>query len=290
MKKAMRSYTTLSVFEKEKYGKVLKRNPTREKQIHVMPIPKRKKIDNDVLEILRDAHTEGVILFLNSQMDRKLYVKTNKVLESLGGQWNRNKKGHIFEDDPQEILDQVLHTGYYEKQEDFGYFPTPKNVVQQILEHAKIEPGNSILEPSAGQGHILDEIPKVIPYYPFQNVKCGELLIKNREVLEQKGYEISFENFLTYTEKFDRIVMTPPFALQADIEHVNHAFELLKPGGRLVSIMSNSVTFRSNKKTNDFRKLIDDNGYYLELPEDSFYTSGTRVRTILVVLNKEDKN
>ncbi len=285
MKQVHLTYSKLSQFYEEKYKQEFHKNLPGPGVEIKKPIPKKSRIDSEVLEVLKNTHIENNILFLDGQMDRKLYVKTNKVLESLGGQWNRNKKGHLFDNDPQEILDQVLHNGYYEKEADFGYYPTPKNIVQELINECEIEITHKILEPSAGQGHILDEIGGGF------NVVCGELLQLNRKVLEDKGYKISFNNFLEYkTEKFDRIIMNPPFANQSDIDHVNHAFSLLNPGGKLVSIMSNGITFRSTKKTIELRKLIDDNGYYYELPEDSFYTSGTQVRTVLVVLNKEEKN
>ena len=80
--------------------------------------------------------------------------------------------------------------------------------------------------------------------------------------------------------------MNPPFENQKDIDHVNHAFSLLKDGGKLISIMSASVKFRKNKKTKEFRELIDENGFIIDLPEKSFKDSGTLVHTIMVVLNK----
>ena len=77
--------------------------------------------------------------------------------------------------------------------------------------------------------------------------------------------------------------MNPPFADQADIDHVTHALSFLKPGGKLVAIMSAGVTFREDRKASDFRALIWGMGGTMnELPEDSFKQSGTNVRTVLV--------
>jgi hypothetical protein len=77
--------------------------------------------------------------------------------------------------------------------------------------------------------------------------------------------------------------MNPPFAGQADIEHVTHALNFLKPGGKLVAIMSAGVTFRQDRKAADFRALIWGMGGTIEeLPEDAFKQSGTSVRTVLV--------
>ena len=37
-----------------------------------------------------------------------------------------------------------------------GFFPTPKPIISRMLELADIQPGERVLEPSAGKGDILD--------------------------------------------------------------------------------------------------------------------------------------
>jgi hypothetical protein len=46
---------------------------------------------------------------------------------------------------------------------------------------------------------------------------------------------------------YDRIIMNPPFSKGRDIQHVRHAYELLRPGGRLVAIMGEGAFFHGNK-------------------------------------------
>ena len=40
---------------------------------------------------------------------------------------------------------------------------------------------------------------------------------------------------------YDRIIMNPPFSNRQDAEHVRHAYDLLKPNGRIVAIMGEGV-------------------------------------------------
>ncbi len=162
---------------------------------------------------------------------------------------------------------------------DFGFYPSPPQVVKELIKLAHIEDHHSILEPSAGHGDILDQLNN-------KNIICGELQPENKIILESKGYHVSFDDFLKYNDKkFDRIIMNPPFWNQADIAHSNHAYSLLKKGGRLVSVMSSGVKWRDNQKTADFRKLIENNGLIFDLPENSF--KGTKVKTVIIVLSKE---
>lgn len=167
---------------------------------------------------------------------------------------------------------------------DFGFYPSPPAVVSQLMDIAKIKSHHSVLEPSAGHGIILDEIKKT-----SQKFVCGELQLSNCTVLESKGYTVTFNDFLNYTaESFDRIVMNPPFYQQADLHHVLHAYSLLNRGGRLVSVMSNGITFRDNHKTADFRELLKNNGFIKSLPENSFKETGTKVKTVIIVLDKPE--
>jgi hypothetical protein len=80
--------------------------------------------------------------------------------------------------------------------------------------------------------------------------------------------------------------MNPPFSKRADIKHVMHAFKFLKPGGRLVAIMSAGVSFRDDKLGTAFRSIVIGNGGTIEPnPEGSFKASGTSVSTVMVTMN-----
>lgn len=71
------------------------------------------KIADNILDILGECRTEGNTLFLpDRQLERSTYQAVNKVLESIGGKWDRKAKGHVFaEGDPAELLDNVILAG-----------------------------------------------------------------------------------------------------------------------------------------------------------------------------------
>jgi predicted RNA methylase len=245
-------------------------------------------ISDEVLDVLSNATSSGHGLVLPEQLARPLYVATNKVLELAGGKWNRKAKAHLFEDDAAEIMDQVILTGKItDKKQELGYFPTPKKVVDRLLDLAKIDLGMTVLEPSAGQGAIVRGLLRVTPF-----VHAIELDQSNYEALAKIAGEhriVIHRNFLEHRPGvfpiFDRVVMNPPFRFQADIRHVSHAFKFLKPGGRLVSVMSASITFRTNKLTTEFRRFMDEhNGTIEKLPENSFRESGTGVNAVIVTM------
>ena len=48
------------------------------------------KIPENVLNVLGECRADGNLLYLPSvQLDRKTYTEVNKVLENMGGKWNR---------------------------------------------------------------------------------------------------------------------------------------------------------------------------------------------------------
>jgi 16S rRNA G1207 methylase RsmC len=81
--------------------------------------------------------------------------------------------------------------------------------------------------------------------------------------------------------------MNPPFAKGQDICHVAHALKFLRPGGRLVAIMSAGTASRDDRASRDFRALIEARGGTIEeLSEGAFKASGTNVRTVIVTFDK----
>jgi hypothetical protein len=81
--------------------------------------------------------------------------------------------------------------------------------------------------------------------------------------------------------------MNPPFTKQQDIDHVAHAYSLLRQGGKLVAVISSAFTFRENRKSVEFRELVRQHGHFEHLPLGTFKDSGTEVATVLVTLFKD---
>jgi hypothetical protein len=171
-----------------------------------------------------------------------------------------------------------------------GFFPTPLAIIQQMLELADIEEGQTVLEPSCGKGDIVTEIRREHPQVQLTAIEKNYTLA---EVLAAKGIEAVFEDFLLHHGTYDRIVMNPPFEKGQDAQHVMHAYSLLAPGGRLVSVMGEGVFGRSDAASTGFQRWLGSLGAETsKLPEDAFKGADsfrqTGVRTRLVVIDKGD--
>ena len=91
---------------------------------------------------------------------------------------------------------------------------------------------------------------------------------------------------------YDRIVMNPPFSDGRDILHVQHAYTLLRPGGRLVALMGESAFTNQNKRATEFREWLESVGGTEEkLAEGTFNDPSLPVNTSanarMVVIEKE---
>jgi protein-L-isoaspartate O-methyltransferase len=247
------------------------------------------RIAEDVLAVLDAAEVTGNRLVLQGQLDRKLYADVNKVIEAIGGKWNRGAKAHVFDMPASEVLEPILDTGEYSRtKQDFGQFDSPEEVVERVLQLAKIEPGMTVLEPSAGLGNLAKAAERAGGVVTAVEIDAKRAAALNGAAIPKAT--VVKADFLAWSPaaQFDRVVMNPPFARQVDIDHVLRAFDMLKPGGRLVSVMSGGVLFRNNRKAADFRTFVDRFGAaFIKLPAGAFASSGTEVSTCILTLVRE---
>lgn len=258
------------------------------------------KIATDTLAILSAIETDGPNAKITAQLDRKTYAAVNTILEHLGGKWNRKAKAHVFPSDAADILDAVIVSGEVdvETQKLMGFFPTPVELVRNMMRAAQLMPSDTVLEPSAGEGGIAAEV--VGRLGPGGSLHCIELDPKRFATLEATmaatphvgKLSLYQGDFLAQTPapRFSVILMNPPFAKGQDIRHIRWAFNWLAPGGRLVAIASAGVIFREDKRTDDFREWMGEepaSWYHFQLPEGSFKASGTNVNTVMLTLRKE---
>jgi predicted RNA methylase len=244
-------------------------------------------VSEQVIATLDAGLCEGNQFILQGQLDRKAYTDVNKVLVAAGAKWNRSAKAHLFDCDAQDAISDIVLTGkVIDAKREFDFFETPDALADKIIDAAQIAPHHNFLEPSAGSGQIAKRatvLTSDVDVIEIQEALHDTMMCSGEYANTTHGDFLVLDNI----QRYDRIVMNPPFGRQADIKHVSKAIGLLKPGGRIVAIMSAGVTFRSNKLTEDFRSLVAiHDGVIESLPEGSFKTSGTTVNTVMLTLDK----
>ncbi|GGA64745.1 DUF4942 domain-containing protein [Pelagibacterium lentulum] len=155
---------------------------------------------------------------------------------------------------------------------DLQFYWTPEPVVASAIDLAglyKRDPAFRVLEPSCGDGRILDGLLKAgcdafgIEYHAGRAAEA-----------RAKGHSVLTDNFLECPPKpeFDAVVMNPPFYGRHYVKHVRHALKFLKPGGTLVAILPATAHY-------DHKEL---EGEWRDLPVASFAAAGTNVPTGLI--------
>lgn len=250
------------------------------------------KIADDILSILSQCTVDGNTLYLPAvRLDRKTYEAVNKCLANIGGKWNRKAKGHVFDHDPSDDLDSMLLTGEtVDMKKIYQFFPTPKEIAQQMCQMAELDETCSILEPSCGRGDLADEIFAL----GFGSLYGVEINPDMKRYLDDKPYDtevgVDFLIFADAPENQDvytRIIMNPPFSKHQDVDHIFAAYKMLAPGGVLVSVVSPSPFWRTDKKSVEFQKWVEEtSAEVIDVPEGAFKESGTMIRTKIIKVRK----
>lgn len=251
------------------------------------------KVKNEIIQIIANGIIDGNTFFLpQEQLDRATYEAVNKCLSNLGGKWNRKAKGHVFDYDPDEAVSSLILTGETENTKKlYQYFPTPRHLAEQLCDMAELTVFSHTLEPECGGGDLADVI-----YERGSKVFGVELNKDMDKYLNGKPYPtVTGVDFLKFANEVkegkirndcDRVVMNPPFAKQQDIDHVYAAWSILKKG-ILVSIMSPSPFFRTDRKSTEFREFLKEvNAEIIDVPEGEFKESGTMIRTKIIKIKK----
>jgi protein-L-isoaspartate O-methyltransferase len=157
-------------------------------------------------------------------------------------------------------------------------FETPRALAARMAELADIKPGMRILEPSAGTGRIVEALPRSC-YVDAIEISYA-LVSRLRAQFSGPYYNVMQADFLAFDiltgPKYSRVLMNPPFDHGLDIKHIDHALELLAPGGRLVAICADGP-----KQQKRFYECS-----YETLPPGTFLQAGTMVSSALVIIDK----
>lgn len=236
-------------------------------------------------ESLLQCKVEGNTLHLPTSFLPN-YQEVRTALLKAGAKYKRNT--FVFPNDAQPYIDKLTSGETVNIKKEFQFFATPRELADRLVKLADIEEKHLILEPSAGQGAIVEA---VIRAQPESLVHCYELMDINRNVLAKNSDAIILgEDYLTATPptQFDRIIANPPFSKNQDIDHIRKMYKDLRRGGRMVTVASLHWRFCDNKKEMQFREWLDQVGSrVIELPPGEFEESGTKIAACIIIITKE---
>lgn len=81
--------------------------------------------------------------------------------------------------------------------------------------------------------------------------------------------------------------MNPPFANEMDLRHTALAYNMLKPNGKIVSLVAENSIYYKRRVTEEFNEAITKLGFSItEIPHGSFRESGTNVDVVTLEATK----
>ena len=175
-----------------------------------------------------------------------------------------------------------------------GFFPTPEKIASTLAQMAELDDARTLLEPSAGYGALIDAALDVNPMLrvtAFEvNTKLSEILAMKQKAFWRYSHILN-SDFVEYfsPERFDRVIMNPPFEKGQDMMHVQIAYDKLAQGGVLVAIVCENCFYRKDGEYPDFREWLEMLGAeVVELPHGAFSGTirSTNVKTRIIKLRK----
>ncbi|MCB0744317.1 MAG: class I SAM-dependent methyltransferase, partial [Ignavibacteriae bacterium] len=174
------------------------------------------------------------------------YKDVRQAFLKAGGKYKKNT--FLFPGNAQSIYDLLTQGEEPDPVKQFQMFFTPSVIADKLVKLSGMPEDGiiDVLEPSAGQGAIIDAIRRRNPY---SGITAFELNDINRQFLVKK-YKESIDlktepDFLNFPGGvlFHFIIANPPFTKNQDVDHFMKMWELLQPGGTVVCITSPHWTF-----------------------------------------------
>lgn len=164
---------------------------------------------------------------------------------------------------------------------------TPLSVIKRLFDLADISLTDKVLEPSAGEGAILDYIKSIYPNK--KNMLAFELNADKVNILKEKGYDAHQKDFLDLISynynTFDVVIAAPPFKNNVDVLHIMHMYKCLvwEKSARVVSLTSPFWLTNNEKHQVLFRQWLENKKYLMEmLPDNTFIEKGKTVPTAII--------
>lgn len=183
------------------------------------------------------------------------------------------------------------------------FYPTPKSIINKMLSGIDFRAINSVLEPSAGKGNLVEAVINKLKHsrsYGFSkeinwDIDTVEFDENLQYILQGKNYRIVHNDFLTYNtfKKYDLIVMNPPFS--TGDKHLLKAIEMQENGGQIVCLL-NAETIKNpcNNIRKDLINKLDQYNAEVEFIPNAFMDAerqtGVEIALIKINISKKEND
>jgi hypothetical protein len=207
-------------------------------EIRSKPVPRFEREE----QYSFDVAPPFVYISLGWESDKREEKARNDVMTWLGASEIRDDNGFLLgwrsEYNLKPALSEVIIRSSLPNVQSYQFYPSKGQVgeraAQWLISSLDDDGTFEYIEPHAGHGHLARHLPK-------ERTTAVELSTINAAVLRGAGFDVHCRDFLKYaetcTQRFDGVLMNPPFTDGQAIEHTVTAAMLLKPKGVLVAIL-----------------------------------------------------
>lgn len=233
----------------------------------------------------KDGNSFKLKLKPKKKMSDTKYDKLKPIIENAGWHWRESEQAFMFYGEIDE---------YYNKLQKMQYYATPIPIVEEMITLSNLTKNSVILEPSAGDGRIIQAVNKQGLKNKVYAVEINTTLAYNLVDFTDNVYMGEFETFYE-KHKLNKnrlgitnVIMNPPFSNQRDALHIQMAFDLLQPGGRLVAIASENSLYYDTDVTRNFKRFLRNNNAIIKpLEDNTFKHSKTTIDTVMIIIDKK---
>lgn len=174
------------------------------------------------------------------------------------------------------------------------FYPTPSNIIHKMLSKIDFKYINSVLEPSAGKGDLVEAINKQFEYsqgrysnkkkHDIDTIEIDENL---QHILKGKNMRVVHDDFLTFStyKKYDTIIANFPFS--SGEKHLIKAIEMQEVTGGQIVCLVNSETLK-NPYTNirkDIIRKLDEYNAEVEFIENGFINAERKTNVEIALIS-----
>lgn len=174
------------------------------------------------------------------------------------------------------------------------FYPTPKALINKMLNKIDFKRIQTVLEPNAGKGDLVESIIKQFEYtksyhrtnkYDIDTIEIDNNL---QYILQGKNFRLVHDDFLSYNtyKKYDCIIMNPPFSNGE--KHLLKAIDMQQNGGEIVCLLNAETlknAYRNSRK--ELLQQLDKYNAEVEFIQNAFTDAErkTNVEIALIYIN-----
>jgi hypothetical protein len=170
--------------------------------------------------------------------------EAESVLESIGGVKARAGRFQ-FDFNALDAIGEIVVAGVVPDRRAHQFYATNESLGARVAQLAQIRDGATVLEPQAGQGGIVAQLPANarITAVEISPLHCGILRSKfgDRVEVVEADFIVQAEQWWRAGRRFDYIAANPPFADGRARAHTEAAASVLAAGGTLATILPLSM-------------------------------------------------